>query len=112
MYQYMSERKRNFTFEEQKFIFERTNGNCKYCHKTLVFQNRFSGKRGAWHIDHGRSVSGDGSNHMRNLWPACIDCNLGKSTESGTSYDRKFKYKSLSGKVKEGWNKYGVTELP
>lgn len=64
-----------------------------------------SGKRGSWHIDHGRSLDDDGSNHLRNMWALCAKHNLDKSTENGTQYDAQFERATFKGKVIDVVNK-------
>src|SRR5690606_3199367 len=40
------------------------------------------GLRGAWEIDHSIPISKSGSNHLNNLYPACIPCNRKKGNSS------------------------------
>ena len=100
-----TERKSNWTEAERRFIFNKTDGICKHCKKPLVFQNRMKGQRGAWHVDHGRSLYDGGSNHLKNLWALCVGCNLDKSTSNGTKYDSQFKNATMKGKVIDGLNR-------
>lgn len=46
------------------------------------------GEKGAWEVDHGVPVSRGGTNYLRNLWPACIECNRDKSDRGAQSYKR------------------------
>lgn len=62
-------------------IYDKTDGYCHVCHRKLSFQNH--GKRdtkGAWHIEHSIPKAKGGTDHLNNLFPACIDCNIEKST--------------------------------
>ncbi|MCU4677647.1 HNH endonuclease [Catenovulum sp. 2E275] len=40
------------------------------------------GMRGAWEVDHSIPISKGGSNHLNNLFPACIPCNRKKGNSS------------------------------
>lgn len=69
--------------EDLKRIFLRTEGNCHICRKKLCFSNHGSaGRRGAWEIEHSLPVSKGGTNHLNNLYAACIDCNRSKSNST------------------------------
>jgi 5-methylcytosine-specific restriction endonuclease McrA len=65
--------------ETLRQIYDRTCGYCHLCGKKLSFQNygRF-GQRGAWEIEHSIPRSAGGSDHLNNLYPACVDCNRSK----------------------------------
>lgn len=43
------------------------------------------GERGAWEVDHSVPKSRGGTDYLRNLVPACIDCNRLKGTRLGNS---------------------------
>lgn len=91
-----------FTDEEVNYVYDKNNRHCYYCEKQLAFVNYGKyGNRGAWHIDHSKARAKGGSNYLRNLVPACIDCNLDKSTSSGNYYKKKFEPKTLGGKINE-----------
>lgn len=63
-------------------IYDRTNGYCHLCHKKLAYANHGKyGKKGAWHVEHSVAKGNGGSSHMNNLYPACISCNISKSTK-------------------------------
>ncbi|HAX41290.1 MAG TPA: endonuclease [Solibacterales bacterium] len=64
-------------------MYDRTSGYCHICRKKLAFRNygRY-GERGAWHVEHSRPRARGGTDHENNLFPACIACNLEKSTVS------------------------------
>jgi len=62
-----------------KRIFRKTDGYCHICHRRLIFANHgIIGARGAWHIDHSKAKANRGSDHINNLFPACISCNIEK----------------------------------
>ena len=66
-------------------IYDKTRGKCHLCHKNLSFinYNRF-GAKGAWEIEHSKPKSLGGTDHLNNLYAACIRCNRQKS--NGTNY--------------------------
>ena len=91
-----------FTVDDINYVYDKNNGHCIYCEKRLAFVNYGKyGKRGSWHIDHSRSRAKGGSDYRRNLVPACIKCNLDKSTSSGNNYKRKFEPKTFGGKFND-----------
>ncbi len=60
-------------------IYRRTDGRCHVCRKRLSLVNHGrAGRRGAWQIDHSHARAKGGSDHLNNLFPACISCNLDK----------------------------------
>lgn len=62
-------------------IYDKTDGCCHLCHRKLSFTNY--GKRnrkGAWHVEHSIPRAKGGTNHLNNLFLACISCNCGKGT--------------------------------
>lgn len=64
-------------------IYAKTDGYCHICHKKLCLQNY--GERvlkGSWHIEHSIPKARGGSDHLNNLFAACIDCNIEKATLS------------------------------
>jgi 5-methylcytosine-specific restriction endonuclease McrA len=70
-----------FNDEQLNRIYDRTSGYCHICHKKLAFKNYgCNGTRGAWHVEHSRARSKGGTDHLNNLYAACIDCNLEKGT--------------------------------
>lgn len=78
----MSNEDRNDTL---KCIYTRTEGACHVCRKKLCFNNYGKmGRRGAWEIEHSVPVSKGGTDHLNNLYAACIPCNRSK----GTSHTR------------------------
>lgn len=70
-----------FNEDQLNSIFDRTRGKCHVCHKQLSFSNYGRhGRRAAWQVDHSVALANGGSHHPNNLFPACIPCNLDKST--------------------------------
>ena len=66
-------------------IYDKTRGKCHLCHKKLAFKNYGAiGTRGAWEIEHSKPRSKGGTDHLNNLYSACIKCNRQKS--NGTNY--------------------------
>jgi hypothetical protein len=67
--------------ERLSAIYDRTTGYCHICHKKLSFQNYGKhGRKGAWQVEHSHPRAKGGTSRANNLYPACIDCNLEKST--------------------------------
>jgi len=68
------------------WIYDRTDGACHICWKKLSFHNyaKFS-LRGAWEIEHSVPRSLGGSDHLNNLFAACISCNRSKRAGSTRS---------------------------
>jgi hypothetical protein len=60
-------------------IYDRTCGYCHLCGKKLSYQNygRF-GEKVAWEIEDSISRSAGGSDHLNNLYAACVACNRSK----------------------------------
>lgn len=79
----------SFDDETLEAVFSKTSGTCRYCGKKLSFSNYgANGRRGAWVVDHANPVSRGGTDYLRNLWPACIECNLDKGDRTAQSYLR------------------------
>lgn len=64
-------------------IFEKTNGKCVYCGCNLDFYN--------FHIEHTKPKSKliKDKNNIKNLFPACIDCNLLKGNLDVAEFRKK-----------------------
>ena len=63
-------------FDRLDRVFSRTDGHCHICCKRLCFGNHGAiGKQGAWEIEHSRPRSRGGTDHLNNLYAACISCN-------------------------------------
>lgn len=74
------------THYDREYIFEKTDGRCHICGKRLAFANYAAhGARGAWEIDHSKPRARSGTDHLHNLWPACISCNRSKQARSTRS---------------------------
>ncbi len=89
--------RRRLTEEERDLIYDSTDGHCHVCKKKLSFVNyNRPGRRGAWHVDHSNPISKGGTSYLRNLRPACIECNNEKS--------------AMTTRTARGW--YGFTKAP
>lgn len=72
-------------------IFDRTSGRCHICHKKLAFKNY--GKveaRAAWEVEHSIPQAKGGTDHLNNLYPACVSCNRSKGSSSTVSARSKY----------------------
>lgn len=77
------EKRRKFTDDEINRIYDRTSGRCHICHKKLAFGNYAClGARAAWEVEHSKPLARGGTNHLNNLYAACISCNRDKATIS------------------------------
>lgn len=75
-----------YSAEELNYIYDKTGGYCEYCDKKLAFKNYgMLGERGAWEVDHSNPRCRGGTDYLRNLFPACIDCNRNKGIRTGRS---------------------------
>ncbi len=64
-------------------IYHRTSGYCHLCHSKLALTNYGrEGKRGAWQVEHSVPKSKGGTDHLNNLFAACIECNQDKSNRT------------------------------
>ncbi len=72
-----------------KQVFERTNGRCHICGKTVHLSKYGKEGRGAWEIDHSVPRSKGGTDRLNNLYPACVSCNRKKQANSTRSARRK-----------------------
>jgi len=60
-------------------IYDRTAGYCHICKKKLNFNNYSErGAKGTWEVEHSRPRSKGGTDHLNNLYAACISCNQSK----------------------------------
>lgn len=67
-------------------IYCKTDGKCHVCGKKLSRVNYGCyGRKGAWHVEHSVPRAKGGTDHLNNLFPACIGCNLDKGTSSTRS---------------------------
>lgn len=105
------------TSEMLNKIYDKTCGKCHLCHKKLAFKNYAShGNKGSWEIEHSKPKSKGGTDHINNLYPACISCNREKS--NGSNYVTRskngktkapFSEKKKQAMRKKTSMKYGVT---
>ena len=64
-------------------VFKKTDGHCNICGKKLCRNNYGQlGSRGCWEIEHSIPQALGGSDHLNNLFAACIPCNRAKGTYS------------------------------
>ena len=71
----------SWTFEDRRWIYDKTSGYCHICHKQLSFGNYAQiGKRGAWEVEHSVPQARGGTHHGNNLFAACISCNRTKGS--------------------------------
>lgn len=72
-----------FKEAELNQIYDRTSGRCHICHKKLAFKNYGAvGSRAAWEVEHSIPQAKGGTDHLNNLYPACISCNRYKGSSS------------------------------
>jgi 5-methylcytosine-specific restriction endonuclease McrA len=91
--------RRRLSDEERRSVYDSTDGNCHICRKKLSWVNYDRpGRRGAWHVDHSNPVAKGGTSYLRNLKPACIDCNRDKS--------------AMTTRTARGWNGHKAAPLP
>ena len=81
----------SYSNEERNIIYDKTEGHCNICNKKLSWSNYGNpvGKA-PWEVDHSKAIARDGTNHLNNLEPVCIDCNRKKGTDTTPSARRKF----------------------
>ena len=72
-----------YDIEILRRIYERTDGHCHICGKKISFVNyAIPGGRGAWEVEHSIARAVGGTDHLNNLFPACIRCNRTKGTRA------------------------------
>lgn len=78
-----------FDHAKVKSVYNKTGGTCYYCHADFPPDTDYlddGGKvvssRRNWHIEHRTPKSKGGSNHIDNLVPSCVKCNLKKGTQT------------------------------
>jgi len=92
-------------------IFKKTDGLCHICRKKLARKNYgVQGSRGAWEVEHSNPRAKGGSDHLNNLYPACISCNRSKgaSTTKIARNKNGFKAAPLSREKKTRYTVLGV----
>ena len=73
------------SFDKQTLsrIYRRASGYCHLCHAKLSLKNYGQpGKRSAWQVEHSVPRSKGGTDHLNNLFAACVSCNLDKSNRT------------------------------
>lgn len=83
-----------YNYDTQRRIYDRTDGYCHLCCKKLSFINYANyGAKGAWEVEHSIPLSQGGTNHLNNLYAACVSCNRSKAVQSSrkvrSQYGRK-----------------------
>ena len=72
-----------FTDHELNTIYDRTSGYCHICKKKLAWRNYgVAEARAAWEVEHSLPKARGGTDHMNNLYAACIPCNRSKGDGS------------------------------
>lgn len=72
-----------YDVETLRRIYHRTDGHCHICGKKLSFVNyAIPGGRGAWEVEHSVAKAVGGTDHLNNLFPACITCNRAKGIKT------------------------------
>lgn len=75
-----------YTNERRTAIFIKTDGNCHICHGRLSFAAYGDkGHRGGWEVEHSVPKAKGGTGHLNNLFPAHINCNRRKRTDTTSS---------------------------
>lgn len=75
--------------ERTEQIYRKTDGYCHLCAKKLSLNNYAKmGSKGAWEIEHSVPKAKGGSDHLNNLFPACINCNRDKGIYSSRTARR------------------------
>ena len=78
-----------YTDEELNDIYDKTGGYYWHCGKKLAWKNYGKAcKRGAWEVDHSRPLARGGTDYLRNLVPACIECNRSKGDLTSQKFER------------------------
>jgi 5-methylcytosine-specific restriction endonuclease McrA len=75
-------------------IFQRTDGHCHICRAKLHL-SRYGqmDKSGAWEVEHSVPRAKGGTDHLNNLYAACISCNRSKGSNSTSKARAKNGYK-------------------
>jgi len=78
----------SYSDEELYFIYDKNDGYYWHCGKKLAWKNYGKrGRRGAWEVDHSRPISRGGTDYLRNLVPACIECNRSKGDLTSREFE-------------------------
>jgi len=77
------------TNDELNYVYDKNDGYCWHCGKKLAWKNYGKrDKRGSWEVDHGHPVSRGGTDYLRNLVPACIECNRSKGDLTSREFEK------------------------
>jgi 5-methylcytosine-specific restriction endonuclease McrA len=72
-----------FSDETISRVYDRTSGYCHLCGRKVCFHNYGALRtRGAWEVEHSVPRALGGTDHLNNLYAACIVCNRTKGTSS------------------------------
>jgi len=75
--------------EELSYVYDKNDGYCWHCGKKLAWKNYGKpGERGAWEVDHSHPLARGGTDYLRNLVPACIECNRSKCDLKTREFER------------------------
>lgn len=75
-----------YDIERLNRIFGKTNGRCHICRSQLNFGNYGKlGVRRAWEVEHSVARANGGTDHLNNLYPACVFCNRSKGSATTRS---------------------------
>ena len=82
--------------DKKERIYSKTQGHCYICGKKLSYVNYGTlYAKAPWVVEHKKPKAKGGSDNIRNLWPACINCNL----EKGGKYPYDFLYDYVDGEI-------------
>ena len=65
-----------YTEEQLQKIWDKTNGKCHLCGQRHLM-NAYA-RKGGWEVDHSKPKAKGGTDHLNNLYLACMSCNRGK----------------------------------
>jgi hypothetical protein len=72
----------NRNTERLNAIYDKTDGYCHLCHRKFAFKNYgIRNAKGGWHIEHSIARANGGTDHLNNLYAACIPCNEDKGIQ-------------------------------
>ena len=72
----------SFNWETLARLHEKTDGRCHLCGSDLELVDYSE----AWEVDHSNPKSLGGTNHLNNLFAACVPCNRGKGNRNSRSF--------------------------
>lgn len=75
-----------YDVEQLERIFGKTNGRCHICRSQLSFNNYGQlDARKAWEVEHSVPRAKGGTDHLNNLYAACVTCNRSKGSSTTRS---------------------------